>query len=86
MTAILKTYKEDKMHYEINVAKKMENNRYRHLFATHARSIKSDEELKRVYPLIREAFPQPEYQVTVIWFEETGYSVDKEKLEAIMTG
>lgn len=56
------------MYYEINVSY---NNQ--HFFATAERSIVNEEELKRVYKVIKEKFPESDgYRITVTHWEKRG--------------
>jgi len=68
------------MHYEINVAKKEKDGYYNHLFATHKRSVTVMSELKRVYPLLKKAFPEPEYKIDVSRWDATGERLDMDKI------
>lgn len=58
------------MHYEINIGKKDKkpgwNGKpsYTHFFATHERSIPSELKLRRVLTVFKEAFPEPEYNIS----------------------
>lgn len=60
------------MHYEINVSESG-----RHLFATHARSIPSVEECKRVLEEIVKRFPESDgFKVTVTKYMNNGQEID----------
>ncbi len=66
------------MWYEINVSQKCE-----HLFATHERSIKSAEELRRVYGEIKSRFPAEQgFEITVTRFDALGHRVNTDLLDA----
>ena len=67
------------MYYEINVAKRDEKTNdgsYRHLFATHQRSITTSEKLLEVMKEFTTKFPAPEYDVSVMVNKEVFYGVD----------
>ena len=60
------------MYYEINVAKRIEANvgkkfgpHYHHFFATHERSCTTAEGAAEVLIALREAFPAPQYEITL---------------------
>lgn len=66
------------MYYEISVAERVGRNAsggYRHLFATHPRSITNEREAKKAFDKIAQAFPEPDYHVSVTKWEERGESV-----------
>lgn len=59
------------MHYEINVAKNG-----KHYFATHERSISTEEKAKELYKKLTQAFPESEgYTVSVTKWESLGKPV-----------
>lgn len=60
------------MYFEINVASRKTG----HVFATAPRSITTEPELAKVYPLIRAAFPEPEYIIDVTIQVTYGNSFD----------
>ena len=63
--------------YEINVAIKDKNGRWRHLFATDTRSLHTEREAKELYELFKEKFPESEgYDITVTYWESLGHSVE----------
>lgn len=60
------------MYYEINVSKDG-----KHVFATSERSLKMPHELKAVYKLFKEKFPESEgYVLTVTKWERRGYELE----------
>jgi len=59
------------MYYEINISEKNE-----HLFATAERSITDINHLKQVYDKLVAAFPEPQYEITVLRYEKTGNAVE----------
>ena len=61
--------------YEINVAVKDKNGRWKHLFATDTRSISYPLEAERLYKLFKEKFPEPEYDISVVRWETVGHNV-----------
>lgn len=63
------------MGYEINVARKGKDGRYRHLFATDIRSIPTESRAKELYKMFKEKFPEPEYDITVTYLETIGHPV-----------
>ena len=68
------------MYKEINVSKReFVNNEpsYHHLFATHQRSLTTDEKLKRCLEIIVKKFPYPDYQIVVILCNH--WSINKPK-------
>jgi hypothetical protein len=70
------------MSYEINVAKKQEGNKgYRHFFATAERSIDNKADLKKVYNALKNAFPEPEYDITISYNPRMNYGVNPETFE-----
>lgn len=60
------------MHYEINVAQQDPRNpaRYLHLFATHERSLQTQQQVDEVLSRLLPAFPKPQYEVTVSRVEQ----------------
>ena len=63
--------------YEINVAIKDKNGRWRHLFATDTRSLHTEREAKELYELFKEKFPESEgYDITVTYWKSLGHSVE----------
>lgn len=79
------------MYYEINVAKTNHSvsslgSKYRHFFATAPRSITTLDELREVYDAIREAFPLPDHIISVTRYEETGTSVDMNRIKGAHYG
>lgn len=80
------------MHYEINVSKKapaeMQRGRhpswgplYQHCFATAERSCQTHGDMLFVYAKLREAFPSPEYNITVTYVTTTGKEQDNDVLD-----
>ncbi len=65
-------------YYEINVARKNQtiNPRWKHFFATAPRSIKCLSDLHRVLPEMLRAFPPPEFEVTLTFWEGKGHDID----------
>ena len=61
--------------YEINVAVRDKNGRWRHLFATDTRSLHTKSEAKELYELFKEKFPEPEYDISVSYLETIGHPV-----------
>ena len=62
--------------YEINVS--LNGN---HFFATHERSIVSEQKLKEVYKVFKEKFPKEEgYELTVTYWTKSGKEIDVENL------
>jgi hypothetical protein len=60
------------MHYEINVSLNG-----RHLFATHERSCRSIEEVKRVLEEITKRFPKEEgFAITIHRYDNSGQQID----------
>jgi hypothetical protein len=60
------------MHYEINVSK----NGY-HYFATHERSIQTEEQMKEIVHLFKQKFPESEgYKITCTRWETQGTPID----------
>ena len=57
------------MSYEINIAKRYRDytgkERYGHYFATSDRSLETKEKMQEVLTDLREAFPEPEFQISV---------------------
>lgn len=79
--------------YEINVAKRVgpeflgdlaDQNRYEHVFTTDARRSGNNEMLAEVLPKLREAFPSPEYSVTVANVWQCSEPVHPERVEVIL--
>lgn len=68
-------------YFEINVAQRMAQPRnpqhvnHRHLFATHARSLRNYREAAEVWVLIKERFPAPEFRVEMSAQYEYGRQV-----------
>ncbi len=74
---------DEKMYYEINVAKReFVNNEpsYHHLFATHQRSLQTHNELKRCLEIIVKKFPYPDYQIDVKRNDEIFYGEDIDEI------
>jgi hypothetical protein len=68
------------MWYEINVSLNG-----KHLFATHKRSITSDDDLKRALPIMRAKFPESEgFAVAVTHMTESGHELTDRKLNKIL--
>lgn len=64
------------MNYEINVSLNG-----RHFFATHERSITNSSELKKVFKVFVEKFPESDgYKISVTRKECTYFSIDNEEL------
>lgn len=72
------------MYYEINVArlenKGTKNGEYVHFFATAKRSIHSRIELKKVYDVFKNVFPEPEYNMTCAYYPECGEGINLKTL------
>ena len=72
------------MYYDINVAKRFQPKamapEYRHLFATNKRSCLCTEDAVKVLKELMNAFPYPEYSISVIRWDEVGTGVDIESL------
>lgn len=67
------------MYYEINISLNG-----RHLFATAKRSITTNSELKKVYPVIKSKFPKEEgYSIMVIKDPQMQYGVSQEELDKL---
>lgn len=64
------------MYYEINIAKRNAKGEYAHYFATAERSITTIESAKEIYTELNNAFPEPEYNITVSKIEKIGYHID----------
>lgn len=65
------------MYYEINVALNGS-----HLFATAERSITTTTQLKKVYRLFKEKFPESEgYTLSVTEYSLVGHPISKETIE-----
>lgn len=63
--------------YEINVAVKNKNGRWRHLFATDTRSLHTEKDAKELYELFKEKFPESEgYDISVTYWETIGHHVE----------
>lgn len=59
------------MHYEINISLNGQ-----HFFATAPRSIQSEFELREVYPILSNKFPEKEgYEISVYRFEESSHEI-----------
>jgi hypothetical protein len=74
------------MSYEINVSKLEQSyhsrgKSYRHFFATAERSIDSKERLKEIYNELKNAFPEPEYNITISYIPNIQYGVNVETFE-----
>lgn len=74
------------MYYEINVAKTTHSvsalgSKFRHFFATAPRSITTLDELIVVYNALHEAFPLPDYVITVAQYEEVGKMVNMDRIK-----
>lgn len=71
-------------YYEINVSRKSKDiwgeKRWKHFFATAPRSIRNRQELKSILPEILRAFPPPEFEIKITYWEGVGHSVDAHKL------
>ena len=64
------------MNYEINISLNGT-----HFFATHERSITSKLALEKVYPVLKEKFPEEEgYKISITLWETIGKSVDVKAL------
>ena len=64
--------------YEINVSLNGH-----HFFATHERSIVSEQKLKEVYKVFKEKFPEAEgYEISVTYWIKSGREINTEELEA----
>lgn len=62
--------------YEINVSLHGQ-----HFFATHERSIVSEQKLKEVYNVFKEKFPKTEgYEISVTYWTKNGKEIDMENL------
>lgn len=62
------------MYYEINISLNG-----KHLFATAERSITTLWELKKIYKLLAEKFPESEgYKITVTYYEKIGKPINME--------
>lgn len=62
-------------HYEINVSrleKRGQAEGFTHFFATAERSVVTDNDLQRILPAIRAAFPEPLYKVDVTYWKTEG--------------
>ena len=65
------------MYYEINVSLNG-----RHFFATTKRSITSESDLKKVYPVIKAKFPKEEgYEIMVGKYPEVSEYIDTSELD-----
>jgi len=63
------------MYYEINVAKRTdlkESSSYRHFFATSPRSCTTLDQTKIVLKELVEKFPEPEYNISINYYPESG--------------
>lgn len=67
------------MFYEINIAKRNAKGDYHHYFATAERSITSIERAKEIHAELSKAFPEPEYNITVSYWEKIGHHIDINK-------
>ena len=71
------------MYYEINVSKKGKG----HLFATAERSITSTNEFKKVYPIIREKFPESEgFELNVSYWSASGRQFNEMDIADLLAG
>lgn len=61
--------------YEINVVVRDKNGHWRHLFATDTRSLHTESEAKELYKLFKEKFPEPEYDISITYWETIGHPV-----------
>lgn len=62
--------------YEINVSLNGQ-----HFFATHERSIVSEQKLKEVYKVFKEKFPKSDgYELSVTYWTRNGKEIDMENL------
>jgi len=68
------------MAYEINVSKKDSKGTYRHFFATAERSITTSSKLTTVYEELSDAFPSPEYHMSVTHWNKIGEEVNINEL------
>ena len=66
------------MYYEINVSKKNDKGEYHHYFATHKRSITTQNRLKTVLADFMEKFTKPEFNISVSYVSEVGRSMSAE--------
>ena len=65
------------MGYEINVAIKDKDGRWRHLFATDTRSLHTEKDAKELYELFKEKFPESEgYDISVTYWEAIGRHIE----------
>jgi len=69
------------MYYEINIAKRNAKGEYIHYFATAERSITTIERAKEIYTELSNAFPEPEYNISVSKIEKIGSYIDVNKLK-----
>lgn len=69
------------MYYEINVSKNKQ-----HFFATAERSITSRSEFQKVFPVIREKFPESEgYKLDVSHWSHSGKQYDEEDIAELLS-
>lgn len=64
------------MYYEINVAKREDDGKYRHFFATHKRSITCTAQALLMAKEFVALYPDPEYYVTIYYHPEVSYGID----------
>lgn len=63
--------------YEINVAVRDKNGRWRHLFATDTRSLHTEGDAEKLYELFKKKFPESEgYDISVTYWETIGRHVE----------
>lgn len=63
--------------YEINVAKRDSWEKWRHLFATDTRSLRTETEAKELYELFKKKFPKSEgYDISVTYWETIGHHIE----------
>lgn len=67
------------MYYEINIAKRNKKGEYHHYFATAKRSITSIEKAKEIHGVLSKAFPEPEYNISVSYWENIGHNININK-------
>jgi hypothetical protein len=65
------------MYYEINVSLNTQ-----HFFATSERSISNMKDLKKIYNILKEKFPEEEgYKIIVTKWDKIGHSVDLDSID-----
>jgi hypothetical protein len=70
------------MAYEINVSKLDNDGKtYRHFFATHERSLSCKAQLQEVYNVLKNAFPEPMYNISISYNPQMHYGVNTETFE-----